>query len=259
MRLVAKVISNIASLKPHAYGCILSPSALRMRKGRFAYSRQALRCGLCAIGGEDSMRSTKVAFGLVAAAAFLLANCAQFSSGAPTAVTALSRDQLATLHLKDIITTAPPGLSQADLTRLTDAIRTEVAFASPGIFVEQSKITVSQALTMRLQFTAYRLEISASDNTANALIQSFQAGFTEGQLGLRPGTIVVAKGNDGGCSAVRTIAADIQLVDDNNIVKGQYRVEKQGDIPCNGQSLPLESDKLLTTGFAKTVAEIVKK
>lgn len=156
----------------------------------------------------------------------LLAGCAA-SVTAPVVVSAYPADQLASLRIKDIRAESAVGvnMNQTDLTRIVDAVRAEIESAVPGKIVNATSPEFPSALTMKLTFTDY--------DSGNAFMRTMLAGL--GQI---------------------HIDADIALIDDSNIVKGQYKISKQfafGGVV--GGSTRIED---VEVGFAKSVAAILK-
>lgn len=90
------------------------------------------------------------------ALALSLAACAT-SATKPEAVQMLSADQIASLHLKSVTTTAAPGLvmTQNDFERITLKLKNALSAADPGILVEPTSPEAATASTMNVNFTQY--------------------------------------------------------------------------------------------------------
>lgn len=159
-----------------------------------------------------------------AAAALLLSGCAGTASK-PTALTALSADQLSTIHIANITSDMEKGviMTNADLNNINDKIRAYINAGSPGVMVDPS---TGDALTLKVHYTRY--------DEGNAAARAIMIGF--GQI---------------------HIDATVSLVRADGTSVGEYQVKKT--FALGGIVGALTSTEDVQGGFAKSVAEIVKK
>jgi hypothetical protein len=161
------------------------------------------------------------------ALAFCVAGCAT-SSTKPVAVQTLSADQIATLHLKQVTATASPGvtMTQSDFDRIGMKIRNELSAATPGILVDPTSADAATAGTLKVNFTQY--------DSGSAFARAMLIGL--GQI---------------------HVEGDVTIADSTGATAGQYKVAKQ--FALGGIAGATTSIEDVEDGFAKSVAEIVKK
>lgn len=163
----------------------------------------------------------------VVALALTLGACAT-SSTAPKAIQSLSAEQVQTLKLKSISTTAAPGLvmTSADFERITLKLRNALNAAAPGILVEPSSPDAAAASEMKVNFTQY--------DSGSAFARAMLIGL--GQI---------------------HVEGDVLIIDATGTTKAKYQIAKQ--FALGGIAGAATSIQDVEDGFAKSVAEIVKK
>ena len=162
-----------------------------------------------------------------AAFALFLSACAT-SSTKPAAVQTLTADQVATLKLKAVTTTAAPGLvmTQNDFERITMKVKNELSAAAPGILVDPASPDADKAGSLTLNFTQY--------DSGSAFARAMLIGL--GQI---------------------HVEGDVTVLDPSGAAEGRYKVSKQ--FALGGIAGMATSIQDVEDGFAKSVAEIVKK
>jgi hypothetical protein len=158
-----------------------------------------------------------------AALALLLAGCAG-SISEPTAVQALSTDQMASLHVSDITADAADGvdMSEGDLGLISQKVRMVIQTQTPDVLAPPSS---GKPLAMKIHFTKF--------DRGNAFARAMLIGL--GQI---------------------KIDATVTLVDSSGTTMGQYEVSK--DFALGGAAGATTTVEDVEEGFAKSVAEVVK-
>ncbi len=162
----------------------------------------------------------------IMALAMSLAGCAG-SISEPTAVQALSSDQVASLKISDITADAATGveMSNSDFDAICEKVKAAIYQNAPGIVVATTDPAYASALKLKLHFTRF--------DRGNAFARAMLAGL--GQI---------------------HIDATVELVDPSGKTVAQYDVSKDFSLGgVYGGSTTVED---VEDGFAKSVAEIVK-
>ncbi|GAA0566347.1 DUF4410 domain-containing protein [Rhizomicrobium electricum] len=159
--------------------------------------------------------------------ALLLGACAT-SSTKPTVLQAMSAEQVQTLKLKTITATAAPGvvMTASDFERIVMKVKNELSATTPGILIDPTSPEAAAASEMKLNFTQY--------DAGSAFARAMLIGL--GQI---------------------HVDADIQILDPSGATTGKYQVSK--DFALGGVAGASTSIQDVEDGFAKSVAEIVKK
>lgn len=166
-------------------------------------------------------------FAGIAVLALMLGACAS-SSTKPTVMQAMSADQVQTLKLKTVSATAAPGvvMTANDFERIVMKMKNELNAAAPGIMVDPASPEAATAADLKVNFTQY--------DAGSAFARAMLIGL--GQI---------------------HVDADIQIVGPGDATLGKYKVSK--DFALGGVAGASTSIQDVEDGFAKSVAEIVKK
>lgn len=162
---------------------------------------------------------------LAAASAVVLtlAGCAG-SVHKPVALTALPADQLATLHISQVVAEADPGVhaTKYDLDPVCAKVRSYITADSPGVLVDSA---TGDALVLKMHFTRF--------DEGNALARFILIGL--GQI---------------------HIDANVTLEKPDGTVVAKYKVKKT--FAWGGMVGGFTTMDDVEEGFAKSVAEVVK-
>ena len=163
---------------------------------------------------------------LAAASAMMvaLAGCAG-SVSHPVAVSALSADQLSTVHISDVSSDAADGvnMTSGDFGLINFKVRNYIQSDSQGVIVDPS---THDALTLKMHFTRF--------DRGNAVARFILIGL--GQI---------------------HIDADVLLMKTDGTVVGKYKVKKT--FALGGVLGAVTRVEEVEDGFARSVAEVVKQ
>ncbi len=164
-----------------------------------------------------------VKFAAASALMLMLAGCAD-TIHKPVALTALSADRLATIHISKVTADAEKGLkvTQDDLNPVCAKVRSYIIQGSPGVFVDGAS---GDALVLKMHFTRF--------DHGSAIARFILIGL--GQI---------------------HIDADVTLEQPDGTVVAKYKVKKT--FAWGGMIGGTTSFEDVEEGFAKSVAEVVK-
>jgi hypothetical protein len=165
-------------------------------------------------------------FAKVAAAAAMMAMLAACAGSVskPTALQALTAEQLKEVHIGKINTSAADGvrMTKGDFTLISEKVQTYIEEGNPGVMVDPS---TGDALTLKMHFTKF--------DRGSAIARGIMIGL--GQI---------------------KIHATVTLEKPDGTVVGKYQVKKT--FALGGLVGAATSVEDVEEGFAKSVAEIVK-